>query len=188
MEGQDVHVDLLRRDRSSWESKTGDTPEVNLTVDVNSAELYSPQKARVLNRQLIQDKNELRNERILSARLQGQLDKTNNEYHSLQSEATKMSTEVESLRADVVTLVEKLQRSESNLMTRTDMYENAMKKVEKLSLSAAGQGSRRSMAEGHGQGSRRSMAEGLLGKADVQIMAHTNLVKGAKGKKEKEMI
>ena len=44
------------------------------------------------------------------------------------------------------------------------------------------------MAEGHGQGSRRSMAEGLLGKADVQIMAHTNLVKGAKGKKEKEMI
>ena len=188
MEGQDVHVDLLRRDRSSWESKTGDTPEVNLTVDVNSAELYSPQKARVLNRQLIQDKNELRNERILSARLQGQLDKTNNEYHSLQSEAAKMSTEVESLRADVVTLVEKLQRSESNLMTRTDMYENAMKKVEKLSLSAAGQGSRRSMAEGHGQGSRRSMAEGLLGKADVQIMAHTNLVKGAKGKKEKEMI
>ena len=171
LDGQGVHMDFLRRSgrSGSVESKSADmdVSKTNLTIDVDSEELYSPQKARVLSRQLLQDKNELQNEKVLNARLQGQMDKTKKEYDSLQNEAAKMSAEVESLRADVVTLVDKLQKSESHLMTKTEMYESAMKKVEQLSLRA-------------GQGSRRSMTGGLLNKADVQIVAHTNLVKAAR--------
>ena len=81
--------------------------------------------------------------------------------------------------AYVVTLVEKLQKSEKNLLTRTEMYESAMKKVEEMSLRKVEQSSMRV-----GQSNRRGMREALLGKADVQIVAHKKLVSAAKKEKE----